>query len=274
MLKSAQRFSNTPVYDAYTGALLYYGRLAAHDDHSSSGATSRRRTLTTDPATAAPARAAVLTLGEHWLVGTSNVDQYKGVDIRRSYDLKKATDLANMLSPAEACLASDGTQAYVRREWYRDQLDAVTSSEYDTMWNVFIAAGELPARGKYIRTSDGLLRIRNSYLAQELLWIAECDQLDGPPLAATWLAKVPNPITQKDTEVPTAVNVIRLDMAKFYRYEVQSDSSYAPGDTVFMLPKTQGTPKVGDNISIAGTKYRVITVKTELDAWALKSRLA
>lgn len=274
MLRSAQRFSNTPIYDAYTGALLYYGRLASHDDHSSSGATSRRRTLTTDPDTVAPPRAAVQTLGDFWLVGTSNIDHYKGAPIRRSYDLKKATDLANVLSPAEAALGQVGTQAYIRREWYRDQLDAVTSAEYDTMWNVFISASEAPARGLYLRTDDGLLRIRNSYLAQELLWIAECDQLDDGPLAAAWLRKIYNPVTDTDTDAPTAVSVLRLDMAKFYRHEVASDAGYQPGDTMFMMPKSQGTPVIGDSIEVGGIEYRILTIKSESDVWALKSRRA
>jgi len=274
MLKSAQRFSKTPIYDGYSNSLLFYARLASHDDHSSSGATSRRRTMTTDPATTAPPRAVVKALDDYWLVGTNNLDHYKGEPIRRSYDLKKVTDLANLLSPSQACLSQTGMQAYIRREWYRDQFDAMTSSEYNTMWNVFIAGSEAPAKGKFLRAAGKLLRIRNTYLAQELLWIAECDELDDGPRTASLFGKLIDPVTDKESDTSTLIHAIRMDLGKFYRYEVQSDSDYRPGDTVFLVPQAEVTPKVGQSVVWLGAEYRIRTAALELDCWALNTRLA
>lgn len=267
-------FSKDPVYDAYTGALLFYCHTTPHDDHTSSGATARRRTMTTAPGTTSPARGVVSIHGEVWLVSNSNIDSFGGAPVRRSYGLKKTTGLMQLLTPAEACLGSAGTSFYAHREYYRDMQDARTSADWDVMWNIFCPLGEGVAKGAFLRQGSTLYRVRNAYDTVEALVVAEADQLDTDAAQLlTFISTKRDLVTEQPTTVAAPAAGIQTDPQKCYAFRTQAEGTLQPGDRAVYIAKSAYTPKMGNEFTMQGAKWRVVQVVSEADAWLLLARL-
>ena len=273
---AASYFSQDPVYDAYTGAYLFDCRTAPHDDQTSSGATSRRRTMTTRHDTTPPVRSVVRLYGEEWLVGTNNPDYFRGVAIRRNYDLKKSTGLMARLTPAQACLSELGTEFYARKEYYRDNQDARTSADWDTMWNIFCPPDEAVAKGDFLRQGSILYRVRNSYPTPEVLHVAEADQFDTDALQVlTFAGQTMNLVADQMTGSGPSVPGIQTDLPKFYQFRTAIEANQQkPGDRTVFVPKSLVTPRVGARFSMLGANWLVLAAVSEKDSWALHARLA
>lgn len=270
----AQFFDDDPVYDGYTDALLFYCHTTPHDDQTSSGATSRRRTMTTIDGTTAPARGVVKVFAERWLVSGSNPDGFQGDNIRRSYSLKKSTGLMARLTPAEACLASAGTSFYAHKEYFRDNANARTESEWDVMWNIFIAPAEPVVKGTFLRQDSVLYRARTVYPTVDGYQIAEADQFDADAAQSVTFttAGVLNLVTDTMTATSQAVSAIQTDVQKFYEFRTQAESTQQPGDRTVFVPKASITPKVGSQFTMLTESWRVLAVVSELDTWAVHAR--
>lgn len=269
---AAGYFDQDSVYDGYTGALLFLGHSEPHDDHTSAGATSRRRTLVADPGTAAPARGVVQLYGERWLVGTSNLDAFQGQYLRRNFDLKKSTGLMAHLTPAEACRSSLGVEFYAHREYYRDSMNTSTESEWDTQWNIFCPQVEGVIKGHFLRQGSILYRVRNVYPTIELLDIAEADQFDTNALQVCAFDGEISLVTEAAMPGPT-VPGIQGDIQKFYRYAAAAEAGQLPGDRAVFVPKSLITPTPGQQFTMSGARWTVVQRASELDTWALQVRL-
>lgn len=270
---AASYFDQDQVYDAYTGELLFLCHTSAHDDHTSSGSTSRRRTMTTADNTVAPARRAVTLYGEAWIVGNSNPDYFQGEAVRRSYDLKKSSGLMAALTPAEACTAAAGTAFHAHREYFHDMQDARTSADWDVMWNVYHAAGEPVAKGAFLRQGGVLYRVRNVRDSIEQYNIAEADQLDADALqSAQFVSQERSLVTEQPIGAPVTTTVIQTDIQKFYEFRTQAEGKVQPGDRVVFVAQAAHTPKVGAEFMMQGARWRTLAVVPELDAYALHVR--
>lgn len=267
-------FDDDPVYDAYTGALLFYCHTTPHDDQTSSGATARRRTMTTVNGTVAPARGVVQLYESAWLVSDSNPDGFRGEYVRRSYSLKKSTGLMAVMSPAEACAGAPGVEFHAQKEFYRDNQDARTSGEWDTMWNIFSSRAEQLSKGDFLRQDGILFRVRNAYPSVDGYRIAETDELDADAAqSATFVQTSINIVTDKKDTINIPVSVIQTDTQKYYAFRTQTESMQKPGDRAVFVSKSQITPKVGDQFSMLGASWRVLTIIPERDVWALHVRM-
>lgn len=273
---AARRFHDTQAYDGYTGAKAFLCAFSSFDDHSADGATARRRVLNLMPADTVPTRRVISIYGERWLVGVGAPDSFAGTQIRVNHSMKKATDLAALLTPAQACAAAAGTPAYVQRKYFRDTANGQTDAQIDTFWNVFVAPGEPVQRGTFIRCSGELLRTRGEYLPIEGLLVAQCDTLDpGAVQTLTFVSNgTYNPGTDALTAISTAVGAIAIDMSKLYAYRAESDPKLVAGDLTYLVPKSAITPATGAEFTAASGRWRVLTVQSELDCWLLHCRRA
>ncbi len=267
-------FDQDEVFDGYTDAFLFLAHATAHDDHTSSGATSRRRTLTAAVDTVAPARRVVRWYDTFWLVGNNNTDGFQGDEVRRSYGLKKSTGLMAVLTPAQAALGDAGTPFHAHKEYYRDMTDALTSADMDLMWNIFCPLGEAVTKGKFLRQSGKLMRVRNVYQSVDEYLVAEADQLDddalqvavfsGPAALEFTTAAAPNTIS---------ASVIQTDSQKFYLFHNEAESGNKPGDRTVFAPKSSITPVVGQHVRMLDINWRIVTLASESDAWVLRLRM-
>lgn len=269
-------FSADPVYDGYTGAYLFDCHTSPHDDHTSSGATSRRRTMVTAPDTVPPARAVVTLYGEQWLVGTNNPDSFMGQLVRRNYDLKKSTGLMAILTPAEACMSALGTEFHAHKEYFKDGVNPRAESEIDNVWTIFCPPAEPVAKGTFLRQGSILYRVRNTYPTAELLNIAQADQLDTDAIAVATFEGTGeiDLVTDRPVDAPVAVPAIQTDLPKFYRFRTLAEAEMRPGDRTVFVPKSLVSPAVGHLFSMLGQRWQVAAVASEQDCWALHARLA
>ena len=271
----SRRFNDDPIYDAYSGRFLFRAHTKAHDDQSSSGATVRRRTMRTVPQTAPPARRVVRIDGEAWLVGNSNLDNFSGSPIRRSYGLKKATGLMNRLTPAQACLGQEGVLFYSHQEFYRDSPNNLTESELDVMWNIFCPSAEPMAKGQFLRRGSTLYRIRSVYPTVDEYLIAETDELDADALqtAVFTQSAVLDVATDTMQTISVTTGVVQFDTAKFYRFRDKAENDRQPGDRAVFVPQSALTLAPGARFTMLGASWRAVSVQPEGDAWAVQARL-
>lgn len=270
----ARAFDNDALYDAYTGDYLFDGQLSSYDDSTSDGATIRRRILSFAPEYDLPTRRVLRIYGENWLAGAHVDDGFQGERIRRQATLKRADRQYSILTPSEACAAATGTLAYGQRLYFKDMSNALTDAEYDVFWNVFFSPSEQIVKGTFLRDDTGILyRVRNTYIPTEGLRVCQSDELDSNArLTVTFDSGTWNPVTETRTAGTTAVNGVWVEMPKFFRFRHRSEQLTQAGDISVFIPTTY-TPKVGDQFTMDGLKWQVLTFQAELDAWALHARL-
>ena len=268
-------FDRETVLDGYTGATLFKAQVKNFNDASSTGATLRRRVLSTSPASVMPARGCVRLGDLHWIAGVSLADSFQGRDIRHTYNLRIGSSLFDILTPGRACSGVVSVPpAYGYEEFFKDNQDNLTGSAYDTFWNIFFSPSEPIVVGSFLRVGSRMLRVRQTYVNAEDLRVAESDELD-----ADWSQTVVftdlstyNPVTDTYTGTTISVQGVQLDSFKLYKWRVESEAQKKPGDRTVIVPLTI-TPVVGATFTMVGRSWRVISAQPELDAWALHSRL-
>jgi hypothetical protein len=281
-------FDTDPVFDGYTGASLFKAQTASFDDSSSDGATSRRRVLQLAPGLVIPTRRVVLLYGDRWVIGNGTPDGFGGAPVRQHFTMKRATDLLALLTPGQALAAAAGTPAYVQKMYFKDVVNSLTDSEYDTQWNIFVAPNEPAGKGTFLRDAQGrFFRVRNDYLPTEGLRVLQTDSLD---VAALQTGRFPsgtyNPVTEELTAGVVVVPTLWMDVPVFYRFRHISDDKVQPGDRAVFVPHNL-VVQPGDLFTLEATTWseyfagmegrawRVLTVQDEMtDAKALHVRLA
>ena len=196
--QAALYFDRDPFYDGYTTAFLFKGQTASFDDSSADGATIRRRVLSLAPGLSIPFRRVVSLYDEKWIIGQGTPDGFDGREIRQNFVMKKATDLFSIVTPTELLANAIGVQAYGQKLYYKDTVNNLTDSEYDTQWNIFLAPTEPAQQGMFLRGEDGrVYRIRNDYVPAEGLRVNQSDVLDRDSFpVAIFNTGVYNPVTE------------------------------------------------------------------------------
>lgn len=272
---AAAYFDQDEVFDAYTGESLFFAHTTPHDDHTSAGSTSRRRTLIAAVDTVAPARRAIRWYDTYWVVGDNNTDAFQGTETRRSFGLKKSSGLVNLITPGQACLAQAGAISFhAHLEYYRDMTDAMTSSEYDVMWNVFCPSGEPVTKGAFLTWGALLLRVRETYTTVDDFLVAEADQFDTDARQSAVFTQTSGLDFDTQSSASSTVAVIQTDVSKFYLFRAEAEAGMKPGDRTVFVAKSAITPAVGNTFTMLGVNWRVVIVAGEGDSWALRARLA
>lgn len=274
-LKSAARFfDDTPVYDGYTGAFLWNCQFSSFNDANAVGSTSTRRILSIAPGLALPTRRVVKIFDDKWLVGDGNPDSWKGAAIRQSFNMKKATSLVEILTPAQACLGQSGPTAYIQAIYFKDTFNSLNDADYGLFWNYFFAPNEPVSQGSFIRDGSRLLRVRGSYVPLEDLRIAQSDEQDTGPVAAVFDTGVYDPLTDSFTASTISTFAITLDFNKTYSRLTQASEAPVRGDINALVPVSVLTPEPGKTVLIAGTTWRILSKDVEVDCWLLHLRRA
>lgn len=275
-LKSAARYyDDTPVYDGYTGAYLWKCQFSSFNDANAVGSTSTRRILSIAPGLTLPSRRVVKIFEDRWLVGDGNPDSWKGEQIRQSFNMKKATALVNVLTPAQACLGQTGTQSYTQAIYFKDTVNSLNNGDYDPFWNYFFApATESVGKGSYIRDGSRLLRVRSSYIPLEDLRIAQSDEVDVGPITAVFGTGAYDPLTDSYTSTPVTTTVLMMDFTKAYAYLTQASDSVQKGDMNAVVAASVLTPEPGQTVLIDSVTWRVLSRNVEGNSWLLHLRRA
>lgn len=271
---AAKYYDDTQVYDGYTLAPLWLCQFSSFNDANVVGSTSTRRILSIAPGLTLPARRVLKIFDDYWLVGDGNPDSWKGQVIRQSFNMKKATAIVQVLTPAQACLGQAGTSAYTQAIYFKDTVNVLNNSDYDPFWNYYFAPVEPVARASYIRDGARLLRVRSAHLPLEDLRIAQSDEVDIGPVAAIFETGAYNPVTDTFSNSTVSTQVLMMDFTKAYRYLTQASDRVAAGDMNALVPASALNPEPGKSVTISGVTWRILTKDTEGDCWLLHLRRA
>lgn len=267
-------FDDTQVFDGYTNAALWFCQFSSFNDANAVGSTSTRRILSIAPGLALPARRVLKIFDDRWLVGDGNPDSWKGAVIRQSFNMKKATALVHIVTPAQACLNQAGTQAYTQAIYFKDTVNVLNNADYDPFWNYFFAPGEPVGKGSFIRDGSKLYRVRSSYVPLEDLRIAQSDEVDIGPVAAVFETGAYDPLTDSFGASPVSTMVLMMDFTKAYSYLTQASDRVAAGDVNALVPASALTPVPGKSVAISGETWRILSKDVEGDCWRLHLRRA
>lgn len=270
----AKHFDDEQVYDAYTLAPLWKAQVSSFLEAAPDGSTAKRRTMSLAPGLAIPARQVIKLVEGNWVVGNGNTDSFYNQAIRQSFWLKKATDLFEILTPANAALAIAGVFAYGHRSYLKDTVNVISDSEYDPFWEIYFSTSETVQPGYFLKSGVDYYRVRSAKVAEEGMINAASDSLDaGARVAATFTrTSAYNPIT--DTYSAATVNTfgILFDRYKDYELKTEADRLNLAGDRTLVIG-VSGVP-VGAAATINSEAWKVLNVTPELDGWALHIRKA
>ncbi len=274
----ARHFDRESAYDGYTGAFVFKCQYSSFDDSAGDGSTNRRRGMSVAPNTPIPARRCIDLASQKWLVGQPTDDSFLDKVTRQNYNLKKVTDSVAVLTPAQACLASAGVDVHVQKYYFKDTVNALTDSDYNTFWNIFFAANESVSKGAFLRDTAGLIyRVRQKYAVAEGFTVAQSDELDtdARQTGVVFDTGVYNPLTDTTSAGTVFASVLQFEVPKFYRFRQQQESVVMPGDRmVFVAPSQLAAPKIGGQFTMQALRWRIVALQLEKDAWALHVRLA
>lgn len=271
----ARYYDKEVVTDAYTGAFLFKGQMLSPAEHVS-GDTFRRHTLTTTDLVSAPTRRVVTVLGEPWIMGYNNPDGFKGKVMRRNHSLKKATNLLNLLTPSEACLGSTGTLFYGCMEFLREAYNLNSQADMSPFWDIYCPINETIRLGSFLRNGTTILRVKTLYALVEGFIDVEADEFNADAVQSAIFVSngTYDPLTDSMQSSSVHVPVIQTDSQKYYQFKTEAEDGLKPGDRIVFAPQSVITPKVGGNLTMIGKRWRVLSVASEIDAWALHVRLA
>lgn len=276
LLNVHKYFDKEQAYDAYSGEPIFKCRFSSFNDATSSGATARRRVLGIAPDIVLPPRKVVSLFDLNWIAGDSTMDGYFGSEIRQQVNMKKATGLFSILTPAEACLAAVGTTAYAAMAYFKDLPDTLTSSDQDVYWNIFFSNTETVVKANFLRFGSTIYRVRTNYITDDKYALAEADELDSACRKAVVFTSVGayNVVTDVLTPASIATYGIVMEVPKFYKFQDEAQDRYASGDQCLFVAKSAVTPAVNSRFTMDGFTWGVLSVISEVDAWALHVRRA
>lgn len=277
-LKSAARYFDTcPVYDAYTGALLFKAQTSTFLESSVEGSTSARRVISLDPDLVIPDHSCILALGQIWVTGASNPDEWGGSAIRKAYWTKLATDSLLMYSPGAILIGNNGIPLYGNKKFLRESINTQTDSELDPCWDIAVSTSTTIERGYFLKSGSTLFRVRMTYSDLDGFMTLQSDEVEEAITSiVVSTSSVYNPVTDSYGVSTTTVNGIILDYSKAYTKTAITDIKSEQGDVCCLIKSNLVTVKTGQQLDIQSGKFkgswRILSALTELDVWKLHIR--
>lgn len=277
-LKSAARYFDTcPVYDAYSGNLLFKVQTSTFLESAAEGSTAARRVISLDPSLTIPAHNCILALGQLWVVGASNPDEWKGSAIRKAYWTKLVTDNFTLLTPGQAALAGSGTPVFGSKQYLKDTPNTLTDSELDPMWDIAISSNSAASRGYFLKSANTLYRVRVAYNDLDGFLTCQSDEVDQKLVYASIASTARyDPVTDRYSPTIVTTTSILLDYGKSYVKTTATGIQPVAGDMSMILAKAAVAVSVGQEVTIQESRYkgnwRVLAVTEEHDSLNLHIR--
>lgn len=261
----SSHFDDLQAFEAYTDAPLFLAQFNTFDETSIDGSINKKRSMSVRPGTVMPPRGVLKALSEFWLIGDGNTDGFRGQAVRVSYLLKKATHTATVHTPGQYLVGLPGTSVYVNRDFRKETVNGISTSEYQPFWDIFTAPCEQVRRGTIFSICDTLYRTRATYVDLAGLRQAATDQLEpGAVVSVSYLNGAYDQVTEQWGGSAVIVPGLLLDMYMLYELNNQADPKSNSGDKTLVVA---APISVGKKISIAGVEWTVLTAQPELDAF-------
>lgn len=275
-LKNASRYFDTcPVYDGYSGAMLFRVQASTFMEAASEGSVSVRRTISLAPELIVPTHSVVMLLGETYVLGEVNSDEWSGDAIRKTCWTRKVSDYFRVTTPNETLTGLSGFSLYGQKRQAKE-VSLLDSSKMESYWEASLAASANVVARNILKSGTTYYRVRNTYLDVDGFLTCALDQLQYEPLSVSVeTGKVYNPVTDSYTGTSSTVQALPLDYKIAFSKQTQADFAVESGDVCLLLPA--GTsPSTGLKLTISTGEltgsWRVLNIVKELDAWNVHVR--
>lgn len=272
----AAHYDDIQATDSYTSAPLFMVQTSTFMGASPDGSVSQKRIISTVPSITMPARRALTTLGENYIIGNGIVDGIYGQAIRRSFWTRLVTDTFTIRTPGQAALATGGVTAFGHKSHLKDVVDSTADSSYDPFWEIFFTLGEVVGKGSYFLVGGTYYRARSVHIDEAGFQNASSDELEAGARVAVVFNQIGayNPVTDSFTGASVNTFGILLDRYKNYSLQTSADALNHAGDKTLTVAVSAVTPVVGRTVTIATVTYNILSSSAEQDAWNLHLRRA
>lgn len=270
-LKNASRYFDTcPVYDGYTGDFLFNIQASTFMEAAAEGSVSTRRTISLDPELVVPAHSVLTILGERYVTGEINSDEWSGSAIRKTCWTKKVTDLFQAFQTWQLLSNEVGTPVYGQKR-QKSETTTFKSSNQENIWEGYFSANSPISKADILRISGKLYRVAYTYIDVDGFLTCGLNELQyDVKMANLDFNRVYNPITDSYSGSTLSYFCLPVDYKLVFDGQVESDFEAVPGDICLYLP-VYAEPETGLTLEIADPdltgKWRILNLYREADCW-------
>lgn len=275
-LKNASRYFDTcPVYDGYTGSLLFKVQASTFMEAAAEGSVSVRRTISLDPTLDLPSHSVITVLGERYVTGEINSDEWKSEAIRKTCWTKKVSDSFRVGTVAQLLAGSTVTSIYGHKRQTKE-VNTLDSSNLENFWEASISVNSGVAKSNILKSGPTLYRVRFTYVSVDGFLTCGLDQLQYTVSTAQVASgKVYNPVTDTYLGSTQSVNCLPVDYKIVYDTATQADYAVQQGDISIYLPSSI-TPSTGMQLSLVEPdlvgNWQILNFHSEGGAWCVHAR--
>lgn len=266
-------FDRTPILDATTGKVLFYGQVGPFDDSKRDAIGAYRRILSVAPGTSIPDNRTVRIFAQVWILGFKEIDGL-GQAHREKYVLQPTNALANISTMSAFLAGTVGTTVYCDIEWLKDAKEEASSSRPVPTQTIYFADGAPVLEYSIVWTAAKAYLVESVRGAASGLLSATALALEHAKVTATLASRAYDPV-MGDFTAPSnsSVQCQRVRWQSLYRYDTQGTAKYQEGDASLVLPA--GTVlDTADTLTLVGQVWRVMGVETIGGAVVAHARLA
>lgn len=268
----ASHFNDMQAIDSYTSLPLFMAQFNTFDETSMDGSVNKKRSMSVRPGTVLPARRVLQAMQESWLVGDGNTDGFQGQEVRATYMLKKVTHVASLKTPAQLLRGDTGTSVFVNKDFRKETVNGVTTSEYQPFWDIFTAFNEDVVKGSIFDIGGVIYRARAAYVDLAGFKQAAADQTESwARVTVSYQSGSYNQVTETWSGGLVSVAGLLLEAYMLYTLDNQADPKVNSGDKTLI---TEKAITVGTKVTIGGKVWTVFTSQPELDAYKHHLRMS
>lgn len=275
---AASFFDRQPVYDAYSGGLLFNGQPELYDGTVKDAAAGWRQSISAALVVAPPRRVVSINSAQ-FLLGRVVSDYFDGVTARQHAILHPCDGLFVRGTAAQFLLVSGTTEFYAAEAIRKEQKEESESSQFFNMVAIYASTTEHVHRDHLIRDFDGVYyRVQNIEHTTGEFKTLVCSELGDDALCSVTYVVAGAYNVATDTtgaSTPVSTNAIVERWQSNYRYRTKAAVKCEPGDKIVTLRASAiAAPVPGDHFTINGIPYQVLAVQSDGNScWELHSRV-
>ncbi len=279
---AASMFDDQPIYDKYTGDLLFTGQPQNYDGSVRDSVASWRQAVSTAKVVW-PARGVITFGDETFIAGRTIQDFFQGDVVRENLVIHPCDGLYEK-GPASDFLTEpppvDIESFYGGVAWRKTSSDEKESPEFHNICDVYFSTAETyPKRDSLILSDIGMLyRVRSIEIREGGFIAAVCSELGTDvivDISYTTKGAYDAATDSMLSNAPIDIKAI-LELTKTnFKFVVADSEKYKPGDRVITVRVADvASPEPEDSIAVGTRTYRVISANRDDDGgcWELHVR--
>lgn len=279
LFDAARYFDGMAVTDAYDASALFTGQMDQYQGTERDSMTGWRRSISA-PAVTVPDRGAVSINGNIYLTGRT-VEDYFQTEVIRTHLLLHPSDGLFTRGWAKAFIAEDDenlTEAYAALAIRKEQKEESESSQFFSLYNIYIATSESVTRDQLVQSPDGVFFRVQSVEPQTggfvTLYVSELETNTLIELSYYVAGEYDVTSDTVATEPAESISGFLERYQTNYRYTRWASEKFKNGDAVVTINADDiADPRNNDRIVIGSTGYRVLERQSDTQGcWELHVR--